>query len=402
MDDAHNGPAAQAVAQRHVGDVDSITAKALQQLASTREQLATSRGRLAVRDKTYHCYLFDLPTELRTQMYEYLLSADHIQLHMDDGPSIIGLSTDEIDRTRAYHSSSRRLMPMHHTIILRTCSQVHTEAQGILDQPRGLRLVPSCWAGIFRERRLTEHTCLCHGSNLRHIRSLQLLNMLVTVGSGTNMTETVAQLRYFAGKLSNLCRIEGFLLEIKSPWDNLNDEPVKSLLPCVTSMFKVWARRGQEPRVQIEVRPEDHWDSVTWRRSSGGDWSQCLPHILDPRSESSGWSKTPSRISRTVEVDWVSESHGGLRWRTGIGKNGTVLKRAGLPYGIEYFIASECPPQALTENDDGYVTATLTHGLRGNSQQLQLLRAGPAADFDLYIRSHVCRCVVTSIAQRSA
>ncbi|KAK3111351.1 hypothetical protein LTR53_013500 [Teratosphaeriaceae sp. CCFEE 6253] len=202
--------------------------------------------------------------ELRMEIYEYLLQPDQIELLMFENPTFVGLWPEEIDRNRVYHRPSERRAHVHHTSILETCSRIRNEAQSILYQPTKLKIQPSRWDEMPNEDAAAMGARLFNGPNLHHIRSLQLLHILVAMDGESKMTEIVAHLRYFARKLSNLRRIEGFVLELVCPLAFPKDESAKSLLDCITSMCNSRARHAQGPRAQIIFRPYGYDDSVAW------------------------------------------------------------------------------------------------------------------------------------------
>ena len=89
---------------------------------------------------TRHCYILELPAELRLQIYGFLLSPETIEITSYDEHTFMNTPYDEAARTRYYaHSNGGSLQPQ----LLNVCRQVYYKALPMLYHPIELQLEPA-------------------------------------------------------------------------------------------------------------------------------------------------------------------------------------------------------------------------------------------------------------------
>ncbi|KAK3621754.1 hypothetical protein LTR56_009713 [Elasticomyces elasticus] len=252
---------------------------------------------------TKPCYFLGLPKELRLQIYDYLLRPDCIKLENHDSPTIIGLSQDEIARTRVYHRFTNDYPSTDlHPHILRVCHQVYEEALPSLHKPYTLCIEPSLSGPCqsFHDS-ITGKTVLriFDAARLCNVRILPTLHIRLCTSGATGI-ENIAHSTFFANILSNVSEVKMVELTISDTWeeddavDPLEDE---NYLSNLEAMIKVWG--------DIKLKTDTHvWfqgneDSIGWCKRKGGEW--CEEPYSSPESEY-GRSGRPARLLEAVKA----------------------------------------------------------------------------------------------------
>ncbi|KAK3616731.1 hypothetical protein LTR56_025764 [Elasticomyces elasticus] len=220
---------------------------------------------------TGHCYLLDLPKELRLQIYE-LLAPERIRLRTYDQPTIVGLTAQEIATTRVYrrchHNSAGSRDKQCHTDILCTCRQVYDEANLAFKRPQNAKITPSMAGAPSQDR---GYHALYAG--LRDICVLESLTVNLVTTAATAV-EDLAQSQAVISVFRPTLKVQRLTLELEDydPGVILIEEVISSL----EALLKAWLGSG----IGIDINVTIVWlgdHMVKWGREEGGEWEQEGP-----------------------------------------------------------------------------------------------------------------------------
>ncbi|KAK5687876.1 hypothetical protein LTR17_026689 [Elasticomyces elasticus] len=255
---------------------------------------------------TERCYLLELPKELRLQIYEYLLRPECIHLYTYDSPTIVGLSQDEIARTRVYHQFTSDDPPMDlHPHILSVCHQVYDEALASLHKPYTLQIEPSC-GGSFHQDLATGKTVLriFDATRLCNVRILPTLRIRLCTGYTTGI-EDIAHSTFFATLLRAVSVVKKLELRTSVGWeeeeevdDDTSEE--QKYLSNLEALVKIWGDLKLKTDMHVRFEYDEDW--ISWCKEKGGEWHDGPDS--NPGSDY-GVSGRPIRLFKAVKAAFV-------------------------------------------------------------------------------------------------
>ncbi|KAK3621753.1 hypothetical protein LTR56_009712 [Elasticomyces elasticus] len=217
-------------------------------------------------------YFLDLPQEIRLDVYDYLLQPDYIDLETEGNPTLVGLSNEDIARTRVYHTYFSRGTQALHPQVLRTCSQIYDEAVATLYKPRKLEIVPSDTRMKPAGYPPLHKFCT---ARLRDILILPTLEITVLTTAHT-LAEDALHSAFFTAILRPGAVVKKLILHIGDGWSEYDEpEEAERHFAGLTQMVKDWGKSGFGAFIRLRLISLCTNEQIEWHKIKGEQWREA-------------------------------------------------------------------------------------------------------------------------------
>ncbi|KAK4907881.1 hypothetical protein LTR49_023155 [Elasticomyces elasticus] len=248
---------------------------------------------------TAPCYFLNLPKEIRLDVYDYLLQPDYLDLEIDlethGDPTLVGLSNEDIARTRVYHTWYPKGTQALHPQILRTCSQIYDEAVATLYKPRELEIIPSDARMKPAGHKPLHKFCT---ARLRDILVLPTLDITVCSIAYT-LAEDALHSAFCTAILRPGAVVNTLILHIEDGWSE-SDEPVEAErhLAGLTQIVKDWGKSGFGAFIRLRLISLCNNEQIEWHKIKGEQWREAPGSHVGGKYRNSG---RPDRLFADVK-----------------------------------------------------------------------------------------------------